>query len=291
MPGPQPVLTDPLLACRSWTPLVAEASSRRYVRLEAPRCVDAPSAVLMLFATSTLPDEVARVERVTRLMAAAGVPVPEIYRTQPGAGWILQEDLGDVTLASVVNDGQDATEAYAEALGVLPRLARMTLDTSPPPLDGRRLAAELQLFAKSALLPGADTLVEADLQRIVARCVSQPQQLCHRDYHARNLMLTAGAVRIIDHQDAMAGPRHYDRASLAYDPYVDLEDDVRDALAGAADGAVAVQRLCKAIGTYASKGGHWARWIAPAARQAGRLARRDRLAVPELIAVLDDLAR
>jgi aminoglycoside/choline kinase family phosphotransferase len=270
---------------------LAEASSRRYVRLEAPTSVDAPSAVLMVFATSTPADEVQRVERVTRLMAAGGVPVPEIYRTHPQAGWILQEDLGDVTLASIVNDGDDAAEAYAEALGVLPRLSRMTLDTSPPPLDGRRLAAELQLFVESALLPGAGKLIEADLDRIVARCVSQPQQLCHRDYHARNLMLTAGRVRIVDHQDAMAGPSGYDRASLAYDPYVDLDDNVRDALAGGADAAVAVQRLCKAIGTYASKGGHWRAWIAPAARQAGRLARRDRLTVPELIAVLDDLAR
>jgi hypothetical protein len=97
---------------------------------------------------------------------------------------------------------------------------------------------------------------------------------------------------VIDHQDALVGPAVYDRVSLAYDPYVVLADDARDTLAG--DGpdvaAVAVQRLVKAIGTYAGKGGEWRRWIAPAAAQARRLIARDALELRVLDAALAGLA-
>ena len=81
------------------------------------------------------------------------------------------------------------------------------------------------------------------------------------------------AVSRTHHQDAMPGPAGYDRASLAYDPYVDLPDDIRDRIAGTSPhvAEVAVQRLAKAIGTFADKGGAWLTYIGPAAGQARRL--------------------
>jgi hypothetical protein len=51
-----------------------------------------------------------------------------------------------------------------------------------------------------------------------------------------------------------------------------------------------VQRLCKAIGTYASKGGAWRRWIPPAARQARRLLAELRPPLRVLDAALAPLA-
>ena len=59
---------------------------------------------------------------------------------------------------------------------------------------------------------------------------SEPRVLCHRDYHSRNLMLSAGELYIIDFQDARMGPDTYDLASLLRDSYVDLtEEDSRRA--------------------------------------------------------------
>ena len=93
---------------------------------------------------------------------------------------------------------------------------------------------ELAHFARTALdldgPPGAG--LAGDLARLVTRCAASETALCHRDYHARNLLLQAGRVRVIDHQDALPGPAVYDRVSLAYDPYVALDDATRDALAG-----------------------------------------------------------
>jgi hypothetical protein len=55
--------------------------------------------------------------------------------------------------------------------------------------------------------------------------------LCHRDFHARNI-LVAGDRRVwIDHQDARTGRMTYDLASLLWDPYVNLTTPVRARLA------------------------------------------------------------
>jgi len=279
-------LPDALTAERvEWLP--AEASARRYARLHRPRGRPHRTLMAMLFHPATRPQEVDRVARATQQLDAAGVPVPELVAWDGEARWILQEDLGDVTLARARRDGQALAGAYSEAVALLETLAPLSLDTSPkPPLAKQRMRAELQQFAVLALKlpegPGAGLADELD--QLAARCEQAPVALCHRDYHSRNLLLHDGRVRVIDHQDALAGPACYDRVSLAYDPYVELPDAIRDRIAGDGDQlpAVALQRLAKAIGTFADKGGQWSACITPAARQARRLLSRGELALPLL---------
>jgi len=276
-----------------WLPV--EASGRRYARLHRVQGVAAATAVLMVFPPRTRAAEVERVARCTRLLAQAELPVPAIHRVAAGAGWILQEDLGDLSLAVARARGMAVAPAYSEAVALLGRLAPLRLDTSPkPPLDGRRLLTELQQFTSLALHlgDGPGPALGAELQRLVEACLELPQVLCHRDYHSRNLHLHEGRVRFIDHQDALPGPACYDRVSLAYDPYVELPDEVRDRIAGDAPGVipVAVQRLAKAIGTFADKGGAWLRCIAPAARQARRLLAADERPWPMLDLAFASLA-
>jgi len=47
---------------------------------------------------------------------------------------------------------------------------------------------------------------------------SAPRVLCHRDYHASNLMIDGKRhLRVIDHQDARMGPASYDLVSFLLD--------------------------------------------------------------------------
>ncbi len=60
--------------------------------------------------------------------------------------------------------------------------------------------------------------------------MAQPQALLHRDYHSRNIMIKNSELVLIDFQDARMGPYTYDIASLAIDPYVDIDDQFRSNL-------------------------------------------------------------
>lgn len=275
------------LACERVEWLPTEASGRRYARLHGPRHVEAPSAVLMVFPKGTPPEEVERVRHATLALAALALPVPEVYDSRAAERWILQEDLGDTTLAQARERGDQVAPYYSEALALLEPIREARLQTSPrPPLDARRLRDELEHFARHALGleqgPGAGLAAEFD--QLVAACAALPVVLCHRDYHSRNLMVHDGRLRVVDHQDALPGPAPYDRVSLAYDPYVELPDEVRDRIAGSDPGRdeIAVQRLVKALGTFADKGGEWTRFLAPASIQARRLLGRSELNLPLL---------
>lgn len=301
---PAPALADRLPPAERHEWLEVEASTRRFARLVRPTGGWAPTAVAMIFSSRTPPAEVERVAASTRQLARAGVPVPELYAVDAERRLIVQEDVGDVALADAKAAGVDLRAAYAEALSILTKVEAAQVDTSPrPPLDAVRMRRELDLFA-SVAVPGAGPELERDLAAVVETCAALPVVLCHRDYHARNLFVHDGRVRVIDHQDAMPGPAPYDRVSLAYDPYVELADATRDVIAATArtgladrehdadaevpstDAAVAwvaVQRLAKAIGTFTHKGAKWTGSIRPAARQARRL-----IAAHELpLAVLD----
>jgi aminoglycoside/choline kinase family phosphotransferase len=49
--------------------------------------------------------------------------------------------------------------------------------------------------------------LKVELNDIAAELASAPRVLCHRDYHASNLMIDGKRdLRVIDHQDARMGP-------------------------------------------------------------------------------------
>jgi N-acetylmuramate 1-kinase len=56
---------------------------------------------------------------------------------------------------------------------------------------------------------------------LIESALAQPQVFVHRDYHSRNIMITADdQLATIDFQDAVCGPITYDLVSLLRDCYV-----------------------------------------------------------------------
>ncbi len=259
--------------------LVADASSRTFFRA---RHFDGSTRVIVI-------DEAGGLRGLKRMLAARdqlasiGIRVPKITRHADDLFALEMEDLGDRLLAEALPkmDRSQRRRAYTEAGTMAGRIARDggegLSDDSPltqPRLERERLRTELAFFAVHDVASRRgceDQDLLADLRLVldhIALESSRPTpRFAHRDLHARNLMLLAnGQLAAVDFQDALFAPPFYDLVSLVYDPYVALDDELRSAakmayltetgesqgcLENPLYGWVALQRLLKAIGTYA----------------------------------------
>ena len=259
-------------------PLTGDASDRRYFRIMLQ---DSESVVLALHAGpidfGTLP-----FANVANLFAQIPLPVPTILGHSDSTGIVALQDLGDVTLQAHLGAASEAKHAalYREAVALielLQRRGRELTSTKHLPyqiaFDVDKLTWELDFFMRHFLegyrgvtLSGAERSALGEEWALIALELStEPQVLCHRDYHSRNLMLHAGRLYIIDFQDARLGPDTYDLVSLLRDSYVDLTDVGLDeliayflALKGNPEARefrrrfdlMALQRNLKALGTF-----------------------------------------
>jgi aminoglycoside/choline kinase family phosphotransferase len=204
----------------------ADASFRRYFRVwrqdGATRVVmDAPPGK----------EDVAPYLKVSGLLSACGVHVPEIEAADVPRGLLLLEDLGSTPMLAELENGGDADALYAPALAALAdiqqRGAAGALQLEP--YDRAVLEREMTLMPgwfclRHLQLPhtlATDQLLTGTMDFLVREIGLQPTVLVHRDYHSRNLMITAArSPGIIDFQDALAGPITYDLVSLLKDCYI-----------------------------------------------------------------------
>lgn len=234
-------------------------------------------------------DPCAHIE-VTRLLIAAWLPVPAVLAASGRDAAMLIEDVGDIKLQDWLNHRPEgeAIDAYRHALEFVVQIQDATeraLETdticSHLAFDEGKLRWELGFFfanyfnkyLKIKLDPATANAVQRDFKTICLELAARPRVLAHRDYHARNLMMRDDKMYIIDHQDARMGPASYDIASLLGDPYTTLAREVVveliewfiemkaksklplpdvDAFRIEFE-LMTVQRMLKAMGTYASQ--------------------------------------
>ena len=246
--------------------LSGDVSPRRYERWTA---VDGRTAILALYPQEVRP-ACARFARTTALLATASVRVPAILAADCARGWMLLEDLGEVTLGDLRQRPWNELAAwFADAAGIAGRIAHLPHGLAAdlnPPLDGALMTRELAQTREIFLVPRglASATLDAALAALVDALAGDPAVPCHRDLMARNLMPLpphqAGRVAVLDHQDLRLGPPAYDMASLLNDTLFappDLEERlVEAALPGPANRLryhrAATQRTLKAVGTYAA---------------------------------------
>ena len=233
--------------------LAGDASSRRYVRVHPKDAHPSPSCVIMVLprpgafqseerTNGPVPEEMPFIS-VHRHLSAISWPVPDIYHYDADEGILLLEDLGDVTLEAWWRGKThaDMRRWYEEAVDLI--VALQTLDRAE--LDAKSSIAlnrfdhavlkwELEHFLEYGLpgFPAAFSRAERGVIRSFVEDMSQrlaglTPVIVHRDFHSRNLMVHGGRLRVIDFQDALLGPRHYDLASLLFDAYVQLDGEMR----------------------------------------------------------------
>ena len=206
-------------------PASADASFRRYFRVSR----DGESFIVM----DAPPDkeDLAPFVTVARLLAGAGLNVPWVLARNEPLGLLLLTDLGTRLYLPELISAAAAGPLYRDAFAAL--LCMQTAGRDPaaalPPYDEALLRREMQLFPDwflgrhLELVP--DTAETAMLERLytslVDAALAQPQTFVHRDFHSRNLLVTAeSSPGIIDFQDAVRGPVTYDLVSLLKDCYV-----------------------------------------------------------------------
>jgi len=227
-------------------PLAGDASTRRYLRAWLRGAGAPATAVVMLLADRGIamssdelavfaqaPTELPYVN-VHHFLARLGVAVPELYVDASDAGLLVLEDVGDVPLWDAVQGKPDA-EVVALFAGAIDQLLRIEIDGTArrddaciafqQAFDRRLFDWEFEHFIEHGLvnrvarpIPSSELAeLRAHFARIAAFLDAQPRVLNHRDFHAWNLYVQDGAIRVIDFQDALLAPAPYDLATLLGD--------------------------------------------------------------------------
>lgn len=204
-------------------PASSDASFRRYFRIQrAGRsyiAMDAPPQQ----------EDCRPFIQVTRLLFDLGLNVPELLEYEPAQGFLLLGDLGDRLYLQAL-DEQTVDRLYGDALAALVVMqACGPNDGRLPPYDRELLLREMALFPEWLLQTHLDLALDGERERqleetfalLADNALQQPQVFVHRDYHSRNLMVTAvNNPGILDYQDAVVGPVTYDLVSLLRDCYI-----------------------------------------------------------------------
>ena len=256
---------------RGLTALPGGAGRRRYWRAEladGDRCIlmhACPEDPAILPPALRAPRVEIPFVHVTELLARHGIPVPEIYAVMVDERYVLLEDLGDRHLVDLPVDERAARQR--DAIDLLVRLHAIPPEAECLPFE-RRFDAEwidfeLGLFLEQVPASSPREALERELSALARAIAELPTCLCHRDYQSHNLLIDpAGALRVIDYQDALLAPAELDLCALLFDSYIEIADAERSALLeryGAARGRavepgplamLVVQRKCKDLSRY-----------------------------------------
>jgi aminoglycoside/choline kinase family phosphotransferase len=222
-------LQAPLVRLESLRPASADASFRRYFRLDA-----ADGATYIAMDAPPLQENVRSFMHVAEVFGQAGASVPKIVAQDAENGFLLLTDLGPTTYLHELNH-DSAYKLYMDAIDALVLIQTQSRPDVLPEYDRAFLLRELMLFPEwyiakhlSVTLTDAQTKeLKKVFDALLANILAQSQVYVHRDYHSRNLMvLQKGNPGILDFQDARYGPITYDLASLLRDAYIQWDEEV-----------------------------------------------------------------
>ncbi|MCP3955734.1 MAG: phosphotransferase, partial [Desulfobacterales bacterium] len=174
-----------------------------------------------------------------------GAPVPKIYKYDSFSGIAIVQDLGDIHLVNIINKSKNEDEIFDWYKKVCDSL----ISFSKKGLKGfqKQWAFETHEYSKEVILEReckyfinafCNTYLKKDTQYetfsgefefIADNCINSSfNGLMHRDMQSKNIMVKDDLIFFIDFQSARKGPLEYDLSSLLIDPYVELEDHLKE---------------------------------------------------------------
>ena len=202
-----------------------DGSFRRYYRV----CDATDSYIVMDSPLDKVPNFTAFII-LAQAFKELGLNVPEIFASEAQYGFVLMTDFGDQQYLRALNE-HSVEQLYGDALQTL---SHLQLKGDPntallPVYDHAFIMRELAIFEEWFLqrycamgLKDADKRLLQDVfEALCENALMQPQVWMHRDFHARNLMVTTvDNPGVLDFQDAVLGPLTYDLVSLLRDCYI-----------------------------------------------------------------------
>jgi aminoglycoside/choline kinase family phosphotransferase len=225
----------------SISPLPPSGSERKYLRLSG----GGRSAI---GAWNPVVEENEAFFHFTEHFLSLGLHVPEIYNVDKNRESYLLEDLGDISLFSLLEKtltGDPAqtqiTELYRKSLSELVRfqvVAGKDLDFSYcyPHLsfDARSMIWDLNYFKYYFLklhVPFHEGRLEDDFETLVEfLSEAESDYFMFRDFQSRNIFIKDNRPYFIDYQGGRKGPLQYDVASLLFQVKTDLPFNLRETL-------------------------------------------------------------
>ena len=218
--------------------LTPDASTREYFRINW----NGSTAIACVYAEAFLAGEQSYID-ATNLFLVAGLPVAKIFDFSENFGVIVQEDFGDTILRDVLlkSDFETREIYFNQAISLIARIQAATakafeLDSIASRLkfDEEKLLWELNFFKthyfetlrNQPLADEENAALTREFTELSRELETRARVLCHRDFHAANLMIDReNRLRIIDHQDARIGAASYDLVSLLLDRVLNAPDE------------------------------------------------------------------
>src|SRR3569623_910385 len=204
----------------SVVPAASDASFRRYFRVH-----HAGASYIVMDAPPDKED-CAPCVKVARARAGFGRNVPQLYEVDLARGFLLLGELGGTHYLQRLS-ASTADALYGAALAALQRLQAAPVSAADLlDFDRALLLRERKLFPEWVLGRHLGIVVDerrqmalsAAFDYLATSALAQPRVWVHRDYHSRNLMVTAVAnPGELEIQEAVAGPVTYDLVSLLRD--------------------------------------------------------------------------
>jgi aminoglycoside/choline kinase family phosphotransferase len=209
----------------SIAPASADASFRRYFR------VTRGSDTYIVMDAPPDKEDLAPFLKVGRILSDIGVNAPTVLARDDARGLLLLSDLGTQLYLDALRDAAAADPLYDDALRALREIqtADAQLGADLPRYDHALLMREMELMPEWFLQRHLGATPSAAQRQMLDElfgflsqsAAEQPAVIVHRDYHSRNLLVTAEHnPGILDFQDAVWGPVTYDVASLLKDCYI-----------------------------------------------------------------------
>ena len=218
--------------------LAGDGSDRLWYRLTA-----ADTSIVMVdhgIRTGTETEEVDSFIRIGEHLFSKGVAVPAILLSDPFAGLVFLEDLGDLHLQEMVlqnkTDLDLISSLYRSVIDQLIHMALAGRHGFDPKWTWQSatydhtivLEKECRYFVEAFLNRYLDMDVSFEALKNEFVFLAESADSCtdvgfmHRDMQSRNIMIHQNRCSIIDFQGGRTGPLQYDLASLLMDPYVAL---------------------------------------------------------------------